>query len=588
MLQILTKIFITCLLLINVVSCKSNFYSKKEFLNDFSNKFHITNLKDFGFRVENVDLNEPLNLFYLLEVLTIYSVIPEKVSDSDYLNKSLELGIVDDISKDKYVNKEDADTYISRIDKIKENNFLKVKNNIILKNKNILKNKDINNYCAENKIKYDDIFQNIDFYYDKNIDFKNAEIIELLEFESLVKKDELLEKISNNLFSKTTKIGNYEIAYSVNADKLSLSILNNRKFGSFYFESDIYDIKPQIRLKNDDYTYFKLNFKTSSKAGYKKDYSVYKNFDFKKEISSDLILKIQKLYSQNYDILAQSIPLLNIKTPIDAFSQTYLVLTLNVNFYVSGRVEFTFSTNNTIGFERKGDAVRFINENSNDFYNLIKASAGATISFNAGISTMNINIADIEVETGLSFDLNSYVFYKEKQYSLDFPEDIVENINNPHLNLCTNIKTNRVLKLKTNTKRTILSKFKLSYEIDLSKNLTNKMFKNFQEVTNCSYENNNIQENKINKVDSGRIILNYYHKAIEINEVFKISIRELPDNYNFNDLVFESENPNYVTVDENGMVEGKEKGVSIIKIKTKDDKYTISLTVLVKSYVGNN
>lgn len=77
------------------------------------------------------------------------------------------------------------------------------------------------------------------------------------------------------------------------------------------------------------------------------------------------------------------------------------------------------------------------------------------------------------------------------------------------------------------------------------------------------------------KVDS-------YNIDVTVGGSAKAKILEMPTGYSASDVVFESENTEYATVDNNGNVKGIAEGSTLITAKTKDGKYKVTWSVSVR------
>lgn len=69
--------------------------------------------------------------------------------------------------------------------------------------------------------------------------------------------------------------------------------------------------------------------------------------------------------------------------------------------------------------------------------------------------------------------------------------------------------------------------------------------------------------------------------GLAVGESEKITIEAVPQEYEFSDLRFSSENPNVATVDSNGNVKAVSEGNATIIVSTSDGKYSSRCSVLV-------
>ncbi|MBQ1447804.1 MAG: Ig-like domain-containing protein, partial [Erysipelotrichaceae bacterium] len=106
---------------------------------------------------------------------------------------------------------------------------------------------------------------------------------------------------------------------------------------------------------------------------------------------------------------------------------------------------------------------------------------------------------------------------------------------------------------------------------------------NFVRVDHCTRQDQLINEIEQIAVDPNRLILDLYHKALSKGETYMIKVKGLPEGYSIGDLIYYSSDPNIATVDDKGTIKAVSTGATEINVKTKDEKYLISMTVLVKS-----
>lgn len=82
-------------------------------------------------------------------------------------------------------------------------------------------------------------------------------------------------------------------------------------------------------------------------------------------------------------------------------------------------------------------------------------------------------------------------------------------------------------------------------------------------------------------IDMGYIDLHSQQMYLEMNETLSIGIKELPENYTEQDLVYTPLEAGVCTVNGNGQVTATGEGVTVLKIATSDGKYEIYMTIIV-------
>lgn len=80
-----------------------------------------------------------------------------------------------------------------------------------------------------------------------------------------------------------------------------------------------------------------------------------------------------------------------------------------------------------------------------------------------------------------------------------------------------------------------------------------------------------------------KIELNQFKMNIKIGEINYLQVKQLPDGYNINDIVFESSDTSIVKVNDKGEVHALDVGSVVIKISTRDSKYQVHCAITVLS-----
>lgn len=636
--QVLIRLLVITTLFLMSVGCNNKkTFLRKDFIVELEEKLKINNALKFNIIEKNDNLNEILRKDFMLYCLVNFINSPNKITKKenfdDHLKIAKELNLnLDERNFDSVIYKKDLEKYFLKALEIKNNK--KFENNYNVKFKKEIKeilnpkidgDKLYGNYDGYEYVSYkfdneiivkkiekkdgyyllkevelNEIIDEMDIEGEFELNFENSVIVPLNEVnvKNRFIKNDNLEEISFNKLQNTFNIQDYEIGYRFSKDSLNVNVSNNTKNGIFFAEFNIFSIKPQIKLKKDfktSYNYLKLGFNTSEHFGFKR--RNYKRLygDFSNFKGDDLLEKLSNSFKKEKDVIEKQIPLFDLKVPIPNLPLLNLYLRFGINIYTSGRVELNFNTKHLVGFENHNDGIRIVNDFEKDIDVLANASASSTINISLGVSSLGKRLADLRVDSGIKGEINNTLHLyddlnNDLQIKSQMPADyLVETLNgNSEVKVCSELSLFWVLKLAFNSSGTLLNDLGITRTIDIFKDeqqvLKNKLYlENLQVVEKCNIKRNLITKKEKNKTDSNKITLKTYHKAIKIDEEYKIEIIDLPKEYTFEDLRFEVNNKDIAEVKTNGIVKALKSGVCIVRIYTNDHKYNQSINILVKS-----
>lgn len=635
--QVLIKMFFISMLFLISVGCNNKKeFLRKDFIIKVEEALKINDSLKFNIIEKDEDLDKTLKKDFVLYYLINFISFPDKIIKEDNFKKHIEIArkinlILDEKSLDANIYEQDLKKYFLKALEIKNNkkfkNEFKIKTKKEIKeieNPKIVNDKLFGNYDEYEYVSYKigneikikkiekkedfyllkdvelhDIIEEIDLEGDFNLDFENAEIIPLNSIEKKsydIKKDNL-EEISFNKFQNSFKIQDYEVGYRISKDSLSVNVMNNTKNGIFFSEFNIFSINPQIKIKKDSknsYTYLKLGFNTNENFGFKR--SNYKRIygDFSNIKAKDIFSKIKNSFKKENDVIEKEISLFDLKVPFPNIPILNVYMRFGINVYASGKTELNFNTKHLVGFENHNDGIRIINEFEKDVNVLANASSSAIFNISLGVNSFGKRLADLRVDSGIRGEIKNTLFLyddlnKSKEFENQLPADyLVEILNgNPNTKICSTLSLYWVLKLIFNSSGTLLNDFGITKTIDIFKDdhqvLKNKMYlENLQIVDKCDFRKNSIIKKEKIKTDINKILLKTYHKALKIDEEYDIEIINIPTDYTLDNLKFEVEKSDVVSVSKKGKVKAIKSGVCVIKIYTSDNKYSQSINILVK------
>lgn len=629
---LIKKILSICILF-SIFGCQTiKAYTRKEFIIDVKEVLNIDDPIAFKLIDQNDDLSKALDSNFAYYVLYNFIMLPEKINkDNSYLKYQKLANEYNLIIADNDCHQEKIRTVIEHAKKIKDNRQFKSIYDIKYKHKirevekpSIINGKLIDDYHEDEFIKYYDhhqymikkivkeadglkmidvdlaeIFDEVNLENEFELNFDEAQIEVLNPSITINNRVGDFQMISADTKNHLMKIDGYDIGYKLNSNSIGISITNNTKHGIMYADIEAFDFKPKIKLKKnstDDYRYFTVEFKTSEKFGFKKQHhrQYYGNFD---QLSGkDFISNITSLFNKKQETIEKIIPIMKIKTPIPNVPLTDINITLSVYIYASGKAELRFDTGHKIGFENYGTSLRMINDfKSKHDYN-IEASIGSTLGLSFGIGSLGQNLADIKVDTGLKGQMDNIlnVFDHKGNYQrieTDLPSDYINNMakGNGNVKLCTELSLFWVLKITFNSSNTLMNKMGITKTIDIFKDdkqlLKNKIImENFHPVSKCNVSKKSVKKDDI-KLNDKKLLLKYYHRSLNLNDSFKLEILSYPNTYQFSDLTFTSDNKEIASVSDNGLITAKKSGSTVIRITTKDNKYSTYINIFVR---GNN
>lgn len=435
------------------------------------------------------------------------------------------------------------------------------------------------------------------------LDFTKAEVIPYIEEDTSNTTgytNNYYELLANDrkVFSKD----GFDISYSIKSSsidaRVSKSIKNNF---TMFFDISLSNIKPVYKwdYKDGDVkeAFFKINYRLTNEIGV--SCGKYNNYylDFKNLDSSSFLNKVKSAIKTKEDEVECTIPICTIKTPIPEIPTANINIDVVAKIYVSGKVEIVFYNNGAIGFESKNGSFRVIKdiEKDNDF--IVGASARGVAGINFNLEAAKKRLMDIELDGGVRAAVTSTLhLYDEngdkKEEKSEIPYYVLEEVSkeNKDVKVCGDLSLNWVLDVQFNTSKTLLYKYGLTYKKELL-NSNDQVFHNLTHMENWMFvkkctrknRNSNNDSKEVTKINSDKIILSKYSAVVIINNDYKIPVLSIPSGYELSDLVYSSNNNEIVNVTSDGIVKTKKVGSCKVDIKTKDNKYSASINILVST-----
>lgn len=439
--------------------------------------------------------------------------------------------------------------------------------------------------------------ESIDLQGSTDIQFSNAEIVDGNdEIIQEISASNHLENVSTHAKQKTFQVGEFTIVVNASSSNLKAEVSKELLYGSKMYAllqvKGIHcDYQWYSKQEEVQSAYFKVNLHASEKAGFKN--GIYKNVygDFSKVDPSNFVSTLQNLFQEKNDVIEKTLTICQVKVPIPNAPLMYLTMNLDLHFHMSGKVELTFTQDASIGFEVKEGKTRFIHEMKHSQSNQIKATTQLSCAIACALEMVKFRLLDISLHAGCnaSYKTSFHLYQQENKQVVeaDIPLDVSDSLamDHPDILVCGDANAYFILYLKANSAKSQLGKWGLQKRFDLYKqSLFPKGYthiENFQIVEKCT------RKQRIQKVEhdslkvSKKIRLDKYSYIVKLSNPVQIEITGLPQGYTKEDLQFISSDSNIVYVNENGVVEGKEKGSAIVTIQTRDGKEKIECNVLV-------
>lgn len=611
MLQTLIKKLVLCfvgiMIIVTCASCKAGTpYYIKEYLKDLADKTGIGVSENYLDDLNNWNVIEEDDLL-LLDKRMNYAFLNKTISkliDSDNLHVE---------QKDtKYINREDSLSIIDKAVKQLNNRLYPIHYEYIYKEEvnddneigsivliddkyQRLVSKKEDDYKYED-VEFEDVFSYLDLSGTFEIDFNEAEIIpygeEIGQTAYVNNKYKLLVN-KTNVFN----VQGFRISYSVNTSGLNVHVSKEVNNLNTFLDLCINNVKPTFKwtYKENDLKncFFDVKFNSTVELGVSD--GKYGNYylDLKNVDSSNIKSIFESSIKKASKEVDASIPICKIKVPIPEIPTATLNLDLLIKLYASGKAQLVLYNKHELGFETKDGNIRYIHDLDKKCDSNIQASAKAGLGANVSLHTAGFDLADVEVDGGLKAKVGTTIHLydddgNQNSYSSDSPYSIASSLStqSDDLKVCGDLSFHWFMDLLINTSKTKMNKLGFSKTFTILDD-DNQVFGNMHHIENGHFVDSCTRKkrNKIktmDKVKSDKIVLDSYAEVLKINETYQIIIKDLPEGYTDNDLLYSSKNSEIASV--YGMtITGHKPGAVQIEVKTKDNKYLSVVNILVST-----
>lgn len=449
-----------------------------------------------------------------------------------------------------------------------------------------------------------DLLDNVTLQGSSELDFSNAIILEddtITEPTSYVEPTGI-KLMSVRPLSKSFTFHGFNVTWKLTSSGVYAEIAKEDKFGGeAYANFTLSSVKPSFKWKMNDgqieHAYFRIDYKTSEKVGFKNSETKNLYGNFKNLSASDFLTSCKNFFSETREVTKIDIPLGKIKVPIAGQTVVSLVLDLKLHLYASGKAEISFSQNGAVGMEIKNGVMRTIHDLEKDSTSVIKASTGATAKMKFSLYATNLSLMDMSLESGVEASVKAtlHLFDENDDRTIvtsDLPVDYLDEVSdgNEDVLICGDLYGNWVLKAVINSSSSIAGKLGFTKTLSFL-NKTNNSFLPFKKthfenghfVEKCTRKNRNKTTTSSSSIlTSDYIRIQTYALVIKEGGYKTITIRALPEGYSLNDIEFMSSDPTIASVTGEGKVKAYQEGSTIIKVQTTDGKYVVSCSVLVQ------
>lgn len=440
------------------------------------------------------------------------------------------------------------------------------------------------------------------------------------------------EDVAKAKFAINFKIDDVTITGSVSSDKISFKakgeIWTNKSKTTKISVDKSYDIK-DISLDYDyDISWFKLksayaklNYTTvdTTKVGIK-----YENPLFDKHPSIKRWDSVPKLIQDGLTA-AQGKAGKTIKIcTVPVFTSGVMSFNIDVKlkFSLSGEVELVVTTSNAKGIEYKNGNIRYIKEEKKDTDVKISAKAELTLYIGASFNALGINIVGLGIEGGVGakgtviIHLIDQERHLMQQLNTEVGLTAAENTASAYVGVSVAVEGGQTITLNTEVCFDYKVYGILKFTLD-SDSVIGKIFKGTEieifgeknasflsghiedgvDVKKCTREfkideeekDAEEKENDTDAAQSGNdtildadyLDIDTYFVSLSAGENYTLVVESTPDGYAKSDVIFTSTNDKIARVDANGRITAVASGSTVIKVQTKDGKYSQECAVFV-------
>lgn len=434
-----------------------------------------------------------------------------------------------------------------------------------------------------------------------DVDFSKAEIIGGDGILIQSAKEETSSSMASYAFTKSFSLEDYKVTLYGGASGLKAEVKKELPHGAKAYANirvggvhcDYEWLSEENSLKD---VYVKVKFDSEQNAGVRTTSYKKKVGDFSKLDPKDFVNSVRSFFVSSDDAVEKTLTLAKVRMPVPNAPLMNLTMSLDLTVYVSGKIELTLHQANVLGCEIRNGHARMIHNMDPDVYTDIKASTKLLGSVNFALLLTDMRLADIALQAGTEAYVQPVVhLYEGNEHTienLDVPLTELDELasENENVLVCADYSAKLIGQAKVNSSSSILGKFGLTRTLNVfSSDKFNLVPEGYRHMENMQFVKECTRKDRKKKVQyeeiavSDKIRLERYALAIGVNGYRQIQVTGLPEGYTVSDLIYESKDNEIAIVSSNGRVTGKKSGSCEVSVTTNDGKYSISLSVLVKT-----
>ena len=435
-----------------------------------------------------------------------------------------------------------------------------------------------------------------------SVDFSKAQIMDGNGYIIQDAESSVTEQMAVRHYTSSYNIQDWKVTLSAASTGLKVEVSKEMKDGSKAYANvklnglkcDYEWLSEQNNLKD---VYFKLSFNSEENFGvrhtdYRKLYG-----DFSKVDPSDFVSTVKNFFQDADHCVQKTLTLATINVPIPSAFAVSLQMKVDLNIYVSGRIEITMHQSHVLGCEIRNGSTRLIQKMNPTHTEDIRASAKASAGLRFALKMAGFELCNAALLTGVESSITTYVhlYHEDGSHTAqqtDLPADVVDELSkgNGNVLVCADLDAHLIGEVDLNTASSVAGKLGLKKTIRIfdAQNASllmegMKHLENFHFVNACTRKGSTqVITNDAVKV-TGKITLERYAYAIAVNGYRTIHVTGMPEGYSTQDLVYESSNPDIAVVSENGRVTGRASGSAEITITTADGRHSAYVSILVNT-----
>lgn len=435
-----------------------------------------------------------------------------------------------------------------------------------------------------------------------NVDFSKAQIID-------GNGDVIIDNRQSGI--EPTAIRNYTTSFDLSEWKVTLSAAStglkaevskemqngSKAYANIRVSGLRFDYEWLSQQQTIQDVYFKVAFNSEENFGvrhtsYRKLYG-----DFSKVDPSDFVSTVKNFFQDADHCVQKTLTLATINVQVPSAPGVSVQMKVDLNIYVSGKIEITMSQGHVLGCEIRNGKTRLIQKMTPEHTEDIRATAKVTTGLRFGLKMAGFELCNAALLAGVESSMTTSLHLYDNNgdhtvITTDLPADVADELSqgNGNVVVCADLDAHIIGEVDLNSKASVLGKLGLGKTITIftSKNASllpqgMKHLENFHFMAECTRKGSSeIIFNDAVKV-TGKITLERYAYALNINGYRTIVVTGLPEGYTKEDLVYETNQSDVAIVSENGRVTGRKAGSAEITISTQDGRHTAYVSILVKT-----